>query len=90
MKRILNSFVCFILTQSGPTDPNMDMYSFLIALFFSLVHLLCLLLSLLLSFDFVHSKGQYFLKYINKLHKLEKEIQRTLCNVSKSHESHFF
>lgn len=47
MKKILSSHA---VTQSGHADPNTDTGSFLIALFLSLVHLLCLLLFLLLLF----------------------------------------
>lgn len=74
MKRIRNSFVSFTLTQSGPTDPNTDMYSFLIALFFSWV-ICCLLLSLLLSFGLVYLKGRYFLKYVTTYINVKKNFR---------------
>lgn len=45
MKKILSSYA---LTQSGHADPSTDTGSFLIALFLSLVHLLCFLLFSLL------------------------------------------
>lgn len=79
MKKILSSHA---VTRSGHADPNTDTGSFLIALFLSLVHLLCLLLFLLLLFVcFVLLESEYFKKYVGELRTLEEKLQRTSCNV---------
>lgn len=65
MKKILDSFINFTLTLSGRANPNTERQSFLTALVFSLVHLLCSLFLLRLCICFVHWKSQYFKNVIS-------------------------